>query len=642
MTDPVVGTTIDGRYAVTQRIARGGMGTVYLAMDTRLDRQVALKVMHPHLSDDETFKTRFYREAKTAASISHPGIVSVFDQGDDGHLTYLAMEYVPGKTLRDVIETDAPMSIRRTLAVVEQMLEALGAAHSAGLVHRDIKPENVLVTPEGRVKIADFGLARPAMTSKHNNTSGPMLGTIAYIAPEVVNEEGSDHRTDLYALGVLLFELLTGQQPFTGETALAIAYKHVRDDVPLPSSLASSIPRQLNELVLWATAKDRNARPDDAFEMLADVQQIRSELTPLELDSRPVVFGSAAEAGGQPTNKTVALPKSRGSKSTSVVSHIPQMSRVHEEEPVSYASSRSSRRSGGGAKAVAWVLGALLVVLLISAGVFWFSLFGPGAYTTTPELVGQSRSQAEDRLRSNGLDFEFVEAFSEEVRRGQVISTDPPAGENVRKNGSVQLVVSKGSEFVKTPLLIGQTEDSVRNALDELGLVLGTIRNEYSSTVDSGKVISQSPESGETLKGGDRVDVVFSKGPEPVTIPDVVGQDKATAVSMLEEAGLKVSVEQKNSDDVPAGAVISQSPSAGKGEKGDTVKLTVSKGADLVVVPNILGKTKEEARQMVEEAGLKPSFVTSIWGNWTNRVRNCSPSPGDKVKPGSTVTMEIA
>lgn len=612
------------------------MATVYLATDTRLDRQVALKVMHPHLAQDESFQSRFYREAKTSASISHPGIVAVFDQGQDAGTTYLVMEYVPGTTLREVVKSQAPVTIRQTLSIIEQILEALGAAHAAGLVHRDVKPENVLITPDNSIKVADFGLARAAQNNRSNNTTGVMMGTIAYIAPEIVNEQGADARTDLYAVGVVLYELLTGEQPFVGDSPVSIAVKHVQENFPLPSSTVAGVPTQLDELVLWATAKDPNERPDDAWEMLTDLKQIRSELSTLELDTEPVVLADVpgqqpgqvhgVESGDQ---GTVAMPRT----------YIPKMSQVHEEQPVYVDAGGGGQRKSRSGRIFGSIMAVVVLAFLLgTAGVWWFYV-GPGSYDQTPNVVGQSEQSAVQTLESASLSVKIKQESHESIEAGQVIRSIPNPNQQIRKGGEVTLVVSTGSEYVQAPAVTGLTEEQAREALDKLGLKTGQISTEYDESVEKGKVVSQGVNPGQRVsKKDEAVDLVLSKGREPIDVPKFVNKRADQATKKLTDLGLQVKTTDQYSQEVASGLVISQNPASGQLFRGDTVNLVVSAGPQEFQVPNVVGATRDEAVKKLQDLGL---VVTESGAMVFGRVWSQSPSPGSMVKRGDQITVYV-
>jgi eukaryotic-like serine/threonine-protein kinase len=625
VSDPLVGQVLDGRYHVGPRLARGGMATVYEAHDNRLDRTIALKVMHPTLADDEEFVSRFIREAHSAARLSHPNVVAVYDQGaDQGHV-FLAMELVRGRTLRDLIRNRGHLSPRQTLEVIEPVLAALGAAHQAGLIHRDVKPENVLLSDDGRVKVADFGLARAVTgANSHTTTSGVLMGTVAYLSPEQVTRGVADPRSDVYAAGILLFEMLTGVKPYDGETAIQVAYRHVHDDVPAPSSLVPGLPAELDHLVARATSRDPDQRPADARRFHAEVVAARRSMSEGELDT----LGPAMAAmSGQPAQTLVVD-----------LNHRPPVARRGDTGPLDGPPPGSGvrhRRSRGPI--------ALLVVLLLAlalSGAAWFVAEGPLSKTTTPSLLGMTEAKAAATAEQSGLTTKVTgHGFSEVVTPGLVLRTNPSRGEDVDKGGTVGLILSKGPERYAVPNVVGRTETAARDMIEQNHLTVGTPERKYSSKVDENSVISSDPPAGEELKRDEVVKLVISDGPEPVGVPSVVGQPVEQAKAAVLEAKLEPVVREKFNETVPAGTVISQSPESGTADKGSELQLVVSKGPPLVQVPDVTGKNVAEAQALVTAAGLVPAVQQLPGGPGT--VLNQSPGGNDKKPKGSTVTLYV-
>ena len=619
VSDPLVGRLLDGRYAVQSRIARGGMATVYLAVDERLDRDVAVKVMHAGLSADAEFVRRFIREARSAARLSHPGIVQVFDQGEDDGVVYLAMEYVPGRTLRDLMRERGALTPRESLDVLEPVLDALAAAHRAGIVHRDIKPENVLLADDGRVKVADFGLARAVSTSTAATAAGVLLGTVAYLAPEQVERGVADARSDVYAAGVLLFEMLTGSTPFEGETALQVAYQHVHDDVPAPSTRASGIVREVDDIVLAAAAHDPDERPADARELLIVVRAARRLIAPEALDVRPV-----ATVPRQGRNaSTVALGRRpaqdhRGGDTGLIM--VPQ-----QQQPV--------RRSRRGRITLALVLA--IAVLLGVGG--WYVGAGPGAYTAVPQVVGRSQADAESTLLAAGLGHRATEEFSETDPVGEVISAQPEA--RVRKGGTVTLLVSRGPELYPVPVVAGLTKAAALEALANNNLV-GKVKGAFSDTVKSGVVLSSDPAKGRQLRRDTTVNLVVSRGRPPIEVTEWTGKAADQAKAALVKAGFAVSVKAVFDEVVPTGDVVSQTPSSGTGFRGTKVSLVVSKGPELVPVPSVVGKQVDPARKLLVSQGFKV-VVNEAFGGFFGTVRFQTPGAGERVKAGTTITLTV-
>jgi len=676
--DQLVGRTLDGRYLVESRIARGGMATVYLAVDTRLEREVALKVMHPHLADDDSFVARFVREARSAARLSHPNVVQVFDQGADGDLLYLAMEHLPGRTLRGALTERGVLTPREALTVTESVLDALSAAHRAGIVHRDVKPENVILTDEGRVKVADFGLAR-AFTGG-GTTTGALIGTVAYLSPELVSRGIADARSDVYAAGIMLFEMLTGRQPFVGDVPMQVAYQHVHEDVPPPSSLVPALPQILDDLVLHAVARDPDLRPADAGEWLTEVRQVRRSLSPELLDARPALprpvsapsgaapWATSAPSGGSPTlhhraTEVVASGARAGAAGQGPGGYqptqtLPELNGLRQlrdrgnrepgadgggpDDRVDFAEldelARRRRRRGW------WLAGIILLLAAALGTAAWWAVKGPGSQAEVPRLIGLSVPEANTRLAAVQLNGDAQPPeYSETVPKDQIDRTDPDAGQSQVKGGSVKYWVSLGTAVRTVPQVVGKTLPDAKAALAKANLAIGdTTQTVQSDTVPKGSVVTSQPAPGATVKANDPVALVVSSGPPPVDVPNVVNQDQQAAVDALAALGLKADTgQQEFSDQVPEGAVISQDPPEGKQlGKGQTVQLVISKGPELVQVPNVISLQFNKARSQLAALGFQVSR-TDLAGGFFGTVRFQLPLPGQMVAKGSTVRLTV-
>ncbi len=619
----LVGTLVDGRYEVRALLARGGMATVYEALDTRLDRVVALKVMHPHLAEDPGFVSRFEREAKAAARLSHPHVVGVFDQGESDGLVYLAMEYIPGRTLRDVVREFGPLTTEQALVFIDPVLEALVAAHAAGFVHRDIKPENVLISDDGRVKVADFGLARAVSDAGSSATTGMIIGTVAYLSPEQVEHGDADGRSDIYSAGVLLYELITGSTPHAGESPLAIAYQHVNTDVPAPSSINSSIPAEADALVVAATRRDPDMRYPTAAAFLADVRRVRGMLPPPRpfMDVRDtVVVDRATAASMQAGSATAAWQRATESRDGS---------------PPGHDAPQRRRRAP-------WIALVLAVAVGLAGFGGWWLAAGPGNTVPTPDVLGLSTSEARAALARDGLGLEVAEEqFSEDVPPDILISTDPAPGDGVQAEGTVTAVVSKGPERYLVPDVQGLSPEAAVAAITEANLATGGRTEAFSDDVAAGSVSGTDPAIGESVSPLTPVDLVISKGPKPVTIPNVVGKRAAVARADLERSGLVVTSSGKFSEKVPDGRVISASPAPGaKVDSGSTVALVVSKGPPPVVVPNLIDMPRKKAVAALAAVGLKAKVEAGAFTP-LNRVISQSPGAGQETPKGSTVVIRI-
>ncbi|MFG3224920.1 Stk1 family PASTA domain-containing Ser/Thr kinase [Kitasatospora sp. NPDC048194] len=584
--DPLIGTLLDNRYRVEQRIATGGMSTVYRGTDTRLDRVVALKVMHPQLAGDDGFTARFIREAKAVAKLTHPNVVNVFDQGADGGNVFLAMEYVPGRTLRDLLRDRGALSVRAALDVLEPVLAALGAAHRAGLVHRDVKPENVLITESGLVKVADFGLVRVlgtadgAPTSTSTATGGTVLGTVSYLAPEqILPDAPTDQRVDVYAAGILLYEMLTGRRPHTGDNPVQVMYKHLHEDVPAPSLVAPEVAPALDAIVTGACARAADARPYDAVELLAALQRVRRTLTPDELDAEPPA--STRPSPRYPTSEPTSViqspvrPADAPAPERTSVLDVPAdlMDQLLVEprpydEPTPVRTARPGRLRRLPRKPLIWA--AALTALVLAVGGATYGISG-GLYGSVPGVLGKDRGEAQRILDHEGMHGRFVEAFSESVPAGLVISTDPGVGARTRKSDAVTVTVSKGPKRIAVPDVTGKSADDAAAALATAGLTRGTVTETYDDGVPAGSVVSSSPAAGRLLQENAAVSLVVSKGMVPV--PDVTGMSREDAQKALQAAGFTM----KAATDwtLGIGKVSGQSPAAGERRPQKTV-VTVS------------------------------------------------------------------
>ncbi|MEQ4520497.1 PASTA domain-containing protein [Pseudarthrobacter sp. B907] len=664
--DALVGTLVDNRYLIRSKLARGGMSTVYLATDRRLERDVALKVLHPHMAGDPQFLDRLGREAKAAARLSHPHVVGVLDQGEDGPLAYLVMEYIKGHTLRDVLKDKGALTPRLALALIDPVVEGLGAAHAAGLIHRDVKPENVLIADDGRIKIGDFGLARAITTT---TSTGALIGTVAYLSPELVMGRQADARSDIYSLGIMLYEMITGRQPFDGEVPIQVAYQHVNSSVGAPSELVPGLAGELDELVQWCTANDPEQRPVDGNALLAELRHIRTNLSDAELDLRPPAARPAPMPGGAPAGaagtasgaaaatgeahtellggiqQPTEVINRGGQHPTTVLSGTPRPGAygplsapddgafgASAAEPADAAAapaskralrkqdrdeekarqraaatpSRSLRAGNPRRRGLVWIL-LLAVLALLAAGAGWFFGMGPGSPGTIPQLANKTVAEAQQLLRTAGFQSTTRDVFDDDVSPGLVVGSEPKAGQVVRKFESVSLAVSKGPELFPLPGLAGKSLDEAKTALNGAGMSLGPVTESYDDAAAAGTVLAQAPGKGTPAKHGTPVALTVSKGPQPIPVPDVRGKDQDAAVKTLEAAGLKAVVAPEPVFDrtVSKGKVAGQDPATGNLTKGGAVNLTISKGPKLVQVPDVFRRPEAEAVKALKDAGFE-------------------------------------
>ncbi|TGB08023.1 Stk1 family PASTA domain-containing Ser/Thr kinase [Streptomyces palmae] len=627
---------LDGRYRVEARIAVGGMATVYRAVDTRLDRVLALKVMHPSLAADTAFVDRFIREAKSVARLAHPNVVGVFDQGADGTAVYLAMEYVAGCTLRDVLRERGALQPRAALDILEPVLAALGAAHRAGFVHRDMKPENVLIGDDGRVKVADFGLARAVDAATSTNTES-IMGTVSYLAPEQIEHGTVDTRADIYACGVLTYEMLTGTKPHTGGTPAQILYQHLHEDIAPPSTVAPGLAPQLDELVAAATARDPEQRPADAVELLALARSARAELDEEQLDLLPPRARSGEHDGSEDRTSVIARPRpAAGAESDGVGETVPTSRLQLPPEPP--APGRRSRRDRMPRRRVLTLIGAVLLLLGVGTGVWYI---GFGQFTQVPGVIGLPQAKAEEKLRDKGLGVKVVHEFSDVVAKGRVIGAKPGVGERIRNDGTVTIRVSQGPPRTTMPNVVGMPLAEAKAEIRDAGLAVGAVRRQYSSETPQGRVLATDPRSGTERRPDSAVTLTVSKG-EPIDVPDVLGESAEDATSALEEAGFKVTVARDRVfSQEDAGSVARQRPSEGAtAAKGDTVTLTLSKGPRMVQVPDVVGENVDDAKQTLEDAGFEVDVDRPLlFGGDT--VGEQSVDAGEKAPEGSKITIRV-
>ncbi|MEU5151904.1 MULTISPECIES: Stk1 family PASTA domain-containing Ser/Thr kinase [Streptomyces] len=628
--DPLVGRVLDDRYRIDARIAAGGMATVYRAVDTRLDRILALKVMHPALASDAAFVDRFIREAKSVARLAHPNVVAVFDQGTDGPYVYLAMEYVSGCTLRDVLRERGALQPRAALDILEPVLAALGAAHRAGFVHRDMKPENVLIGDDGRVKVADFGLVRSV--DSVTNTTGSVLGTVSYLAPEQIESGIADTRADVYACGVVLYEMLTGSKPHLGDSPAQVLYQHLHEDVPPPSAAVPGLPAGLDGLVASATARNPELRPYDAAALLGLTREARAGLTADELDAVPPQAYAVERSSAE--DRTGVIPRPVTAEPVNLTSRFETPPLDPPAPPVRRAAAAGRPRRG-----VLLIVVGVLLALGIGTGVWYIN---SGQFTKVPNLLGKTEEQARAQLSEAGLGVKGIDRkFSDAFERGTVMNTDPAGGRRIRGNGAVTITISRGPEVVSVPNLKGRPLEEAKEELTRTGLAPGIVTQAFSQDVAQGSVISTNPAGGEKRAPDTAVAFVVSKG-RPVPVPGVTGLPFEQAKATLEGLGLKVATapEQVNAPSDP-GTVANQSIGAGtQAAAGDTVTLTVSKGPRQLPVPNVVGQDVDTARKTLEAAGFKVKVDRPLI-SFSRTVDAQSVLGGQTAAEGLTITIRI-
>lgn len=639
--EPLVGLLIDQRYQVLARVAHGGMATVYRALDLRLDREVAVKVLHPHLSSDATFLDRLGREAKAAARLSHPRVVGVLDQGEERRdnqlLAYLVMEYLPGHTLRTVLSEQVRLTPRLALTYLDAIVEGLAAAHDSGLVHRDIKPENVLIADDGRIKLGDFGLARAVTTSTN---TGTLIGTVAYVSPELVMGRPADARSDIYAVGIMLYEMLTGQQPFQGEVPIHVAYQHVNASVPVPSDKVPELAADLDELVRWCTERDPEDRPHDGAALLGEIRHIRTTLSDAELDAGGTSFLL-------PAVPSPAAPEEAAPGANHLQTDLPwSADPSHIEEKATEA----LRRDEFPTEAITAAGDPQHTEILPGQS-------APSALQPTATLLRPGKASA-----STGFDDQArlltprqAKATQRRAAKQAARSAATPVTElrrgNSRRRGILILIfvlllallgASAGWFFgsgpgalARVPELRDQSVDQASSALEQLGLRT-TTREVNDEVIAVNRVVSTEPPAHSEQRKFVGVVLIVSKGPTLYTVPQTVGQDQARARTTLESRQLTLGgVTRQYHETVPVGQVISQEPAAGEQRRAATpVDLVVSLGPRPIPVPTVTGKTQDEAVAALQAAGLKPVIAP-------DRV-NDAKVPADSVVTQAPTVGELA
>lgn len=662
VSDALVGHVLGGRYEILTKLARGGMATVYRARDQRLGRTVAVKVMRSDLGEDPEFVAKFDREARAAAKLSHPNVVGVFDQGNEGGRPYIVMEYVEGHTLRFTVAKESPMPPERVLDLAESVVAALAAAHEAGLVHRDIKPENVLISRRGEVKVADFGLAR-VMAAPSMTATGVLVGTASYLPPELVTKAKPDARSDVYSLGVMLYEMLTGRKPHTGETNYQIAYAHVNIDIPTPSQalreagarLSWRIPDYVDALVQACTRRNPEQRPKDGRELLQWLRRARRALalglssdadlasgmtTPDVMPTETIapVTPSPASAVMRPAPVTVERiwrPREATARTPRSSSSPPTRTTATPIFPTHISQDPVHKRRRG----VVLLIGIVLAAVLSGYGSWWLV---SGRYTAVPAtMIGISKADAETVAAETGLYVTFQQEHSETVPAGSVARTEPAAGDRIVRGSTVTAWISLGPERYEMPPVVGLLLADATTAINRANLTVGKVTESWSDSVASGYVMSAAQDKGAKLKKSTAVDLVVSKGPQPIKIPSVVGEESSTAKSKLSAAGFVVTESSEHHSSVPAGKVISQDPASGEGKKGDEVKLLVSKGPVMVEVPQVRYSAVAEAKRKLEEAGFKVE-VKDLGGPFRLGIAaGTNPAGGEMAPEGSTITLHV-
>ncbi|MEB4616563.1 Stk1 family PASTA domain-containing Ser/Thr kinase [Leucobacter sp. M11] len=637
--DPMIGRILDDRYVVRSRIARGGMATVYVANDTRLERRVAIKIMHGHLADDNAFKKRFVQEARSAARLSHPNVVNVYDQGQDSEMAYLVMEYLPGITLRDLLRAQKRLTADQAYEISEAVLAGLSAAHLAGIMHRDLKPENVLLADDGRIKIGDFGLARAA--SANTTTGQALLGTIAYLSPELVTRGIADARSDVYAFGIMLFEMLTGQQPFTGEQPMQIAYQHAHDDVPAPSTLTPEATPELDELVRWTTIRDPDARPRDATIVLERLRQLRAVPGhPAGLNPTRVLTGHVSLTPSTSVLDQTQVQGLRNGPHTTGEQPPGGEAEAPAETPLSRVHAAGQRRTVVGRVTAALVTAAAVA---LAVGGWWIGQ-GPGALVSVPEVVNLKIDAAQAMLGEHDLIPLVTECPSVTVPVGHTVSASPEVGTRVERESEITLCSSTGPRILPVPELLGITLDEAKQRIADADFRFGAVTEERFSDQPKGAVLqtltADLEDLGPEYAEQGEINLIVSAGP----LPEVIGASLAEATRALEEAGLTIDTAKQAdffSAEQPADHVIRPVYGSDTVSVGDAVSLEVSAGT----IPEVSGDSVADATKKLEGVGLtvNAELRTEVFHPDVAKDRAIRALPQtDPVRVGDPVGIEVS
>ena len=644
-----------GRYEVRSLIGRGGMAEVHLGFDTRLSRVVAIKMLRRDLALDSIFQARFRREAQSAASLNHPNIVAVYDTGEEIvsdatnrslAIPYIVMEYVEGHTVKELISDGTAVPINEAIEIVSGVLSALQYSHANHLVHRDIKPGNIMLTPEGKVKVMDFGIARALTDSQATMTqTNAVVGTAQYLSPEQARGETVDERSDLYSTGVVLFELLTGRPPFKGDSAVAVAYQHVEQIPPTPSSILSDIPDSLDRVVLKALAKNRDDRYRSAAEMLSDLQRVARGM---DVGAPPAdswateVLPSAGLVGARAAvpaaTSTVSAPAA-GVSSTST--SLPAVS--SDGDAASKAATARKRRT-------AIIMTLVVIALLLIGGSVWAlsrSAATPEA-VSVPNVVGLSQADAKSQIEAAGLEWELnpEKVASDTVEKDAVASTDPAGGTQAEKGSTVRVTISSGPDSVTLPdNLVGMSPDEARQAVEALGLKWEVNSSKVASdTVAEGKVAQTNPSPGSKVKAGQTITAYLSSGSDQVEVPDLVGMSQDQARSALKAVGLELGNVTTVDSDKDKDRIVSQDPETGsKVKKGTTIAVSISTGkAAQVEIPTVVGISREDAEAQLKALGLTVTVEEVSGSQPSGQVTAVEPGEGSKVDKNSTVKLKVS
>ncbi|HEY7198551.1 MAG TPA: Stk1 family PASTA domain-containing Ser/Thr kinase [Gaiellaceae bacterium] len=635
VSDTLINTLFDGRYRILRKLGSGGMANVYLAEDEELGRRVAIKILNERYANDELFNERFRREAKSAAGLSHPNIVSIYDRGEADGIPYIAMEVIEGRSLKELILTRGALPVGQAIDYAKQILGALRFAHRHGIIHRDIKPHNILLGNEDRLKVTDFGIARAGASQM--TEVGSIMGTAQYLSPEQARGAPVTAASDLYSLGIVLYELLTGQVPFTGDSAIEIAMKHLNEIPRPPSAIRPEITPELDQVVLRALAKNPEDRYQSADELQEDLDRVEAGL-PLSPETATAATSVLAGVPATEATQVLSAPPTAPAPRQPATPHVPP-----PIYPPRYGRDEPPRRRR---RWLPWLIVILLLAGTAAAGWYVYTQIQDELKSSepiaVPFVVGLREQPALDKLHGQGFETKVVRGASRTVPVGVVIAQNPNAGTRIQKGDTVQILVSIGPPKSEVPDVVGE---SYADALQILGNANFKVKKKqkFSPTVEEGDVISQNPAAGAQAVDGSTVTVVVSKGQELALVPDVVGQDQQSASAALQGAGFLVNAVEVPSQSTP-GTVVAQNPQGGEQiPKGSTVRINVARGPTEKAVPDVTNRTQEDAQQQLEAAGFKVKVVKQDTDDPTKDdvVIDQNPHGGDQAADGSTVTITV-
>jgi serine/threonine protein kinase/beta-lactam-binding protein with PASTA domain len=636
VSDTLINKLFDGRYRILRKLGSGGMANVYLAEDEDLGRRVAIKILSERYANDESFNERFRREAKSAASLSHPNIVSIYDRGEADGIPYIAMEVIEGRSLKELILTRGPLPLATAIDYTHQILDALRFAHRNGIIHRDIKPHNILLGAENRAKVTDFGIARAGASQM--TEVGSIMGTAQYLSPEQARGAPVTAASDLYSVGIVLYEMLTGQVPFSGDSAIEIAMKHLNETPRPPSSLRPELTPELDQVVLRALAKNPEDRYQASEEFSADLDRVEAGI-PIAPETSAAA--TAILSGGFETSATQVIPPTETARQLPPTQPAAPR-RPPPTYPPRYRYDEPPRKRN---RFLPWLLVILLLAGAAVAGWYVYTQIQDELRSTqvaVPNVIGLERKLAVKKIEDEGFQADVQTGVGTAEDRGKVIDQNPDGGTRIEKGSTVRILVSVGPEQVEVPEVVGKPLDEATQTLANAGF-RWTTKRVFSPDAPEGEVTKQNPKPGEQAEKGATIALTVSKGQELAAVPDVLQQTRQSAESELRSAGFVAEAVLVDSDS-PQGLVVAQDPDPGtERPKGETVQISVSNGPQTATVPDVLDQDQASAESELQAAGFKVRVVKQDTADPTQDgvVMDQSPAPGLEAQPGSRVTIVV-